>query len=46
MSKKLLVLVVYNKNKNPQIAAKAKQKFNILKKYVENKRLSDPDFAR
>ena len=45
LSKQLNVLFIYNKNKHPNVAAKAKSKLNALRRWIEARRKKNPDFA-
>lgn len=46
LSKQLNTLYVFNKAKNPEVAAKARKIFKKVKSWVEKNRKSDPNFAK
>lgn len=46
LSKELNTLFIYNKNKHPDVAAKAKNKREALAKWVDGKRDKNPDFGK
>ncbi len=46
LSKQLNTLVIFNKNKHPDVAKKAEDKRNALAAWVESKRKEDPDFGK
>lgn len=46
MSQQIKVLAIYNKNKNPDVAAKANKLRNKLADWVDSKRKSDPEFGK
>lgn len=46
LSQQLNTLYVFNKNKHPDVAAKAQKKREALAKWVEGKRKENPDFAK
>lgn len=46
LSKQINTLAVFNKNKNPDISKKARDKRDALASWVEKKRESDPEFGK
>jgi len=46
LSQQLNALVVFNKNKHPEISKKWESKREALSKWVEGKRNKNPDFAK
>ena len=46
LSKQINTLYVFNKNKHPEVAKKAKRIFNSLRKWVEGKRKENTEFGK
>lgn len=46
VSQQLNTLVVFNKNKHPDVSAKASKLRTDLAKWIENKRKTDPEFGK
>lgn len=46
MSQQINTLAIFNKNKNPEVAAKANKLRDSLADWIESKRKNNPDFAK